>query len=229
MILNADKNHSVKRAVVLLTHRGFQLEVAALETLFEREDPREIVEKLIKKLEELPETPIFITKKMLDELKVEVKPQQEVIPQQKEEDHHSPGLKKMSVGAVSWRPIAKDVDAKVEIIVDPSEQLSSGGSIENFMDYIRDRYARLERILRRRMDVRGATSISDALNAPRGSDVKVIGMITEKRERGRSIFMEIEDREASTSVLVPLTIDRNKFQSPSCSVGPSDLCYWSKT
>ena len=221
---NADKNQSVKQAVVLLTQRGFQLEVAALQTLFEIENPREIVEKLIKHLEELPETPIFITKTMLDELEVEVKPQQEESPQRKERDRPSPGLKKTSVGAVSWRPIAKDVDAKVEIIVDPSEQLSSGGSIENFVDYIRDRYARLERILRRRMDVRGATSISDALNAPGGSDVKVIGMITEKRERGRSIFMEIEDREASTSVLVPLTIDRDKFQRAQAALLDQVIC-----
>ena len=212
MIPPADINRDVKQAIVLLTQKGFQLEVAAFEKLFEKENPCEIVEKLIKHLEETPETPVFITRKMLEELEVDVQPKQEAIPQQKEEESPSTSIKRTSIGALSWRPYAKDVDAKLEIVVDPSEQLSSGGSIENFVEYIRDRYARLERILKRRMDVQGAMSISEGINAPRGSDVKVIGMITQKRERGRSIFMEIEDREASTSVLVPLTIDRDKFQ-----------------
>jgi len=212
MVPSVDMNHNVKQAIVLLTQKGFQLEVAAFERLFEKENPYEIAEKLIKQLEEVPETPIFITKKMIEEVEAKVQPKQEEALQQKEGETRSTSLKRTTAGTLSWRPYSKEVDAKLEIVVDPSEHLSSGGSIENFMEYIRDRYDRLERIIRRRMDVRGTTSITEAMNTPRGSDVKVIGMITQKRERGRLIFMEIEDREASTSVLVPLTIDREKFQ-----------------
>jgi DNA polymerase II small subunit len=58
-------------------------------------------------------------------------------------------------------------------------------------------------LLRQRIDVKAATSIKEALKTPAKSKVKIIGMITEKREAKQQTFFTIEDLEASAIILVP--------------------------
>ena len=97
---------------------------------------------------------------------------------------------------------AKDVDADVRVVEDPTEKLSGTGSVEVYLEYFRDRFNRIQRILRRRMDARDAVSISEALKAPVNSRVKVVGMVTEKRESKQRVLLRIEDLEAEAAVLV---------------------------
>ena len=54
--------------------------------------------------------------------------------------------------------------------------------------------------------------LSRALKAPINSRVKIIGIVTEKKERKNTIFIQIEDYEANISVLVPTSSDRNLFE-----------------
>jgi DNA polymerase II small subunit len=52
------------------------------------------------------------------------------------------------------------------------------------------------------MDVKSATSIIDALKSSANTRLKIIGMVTEKREAKQKILLTVEDLHASTIVLV---------------------------
>jgi DNA polymerase II small subunit len=94
--------------------------------------------------------------------------------------------------------------------------MSATGEVEGYQDYFLDRFRRLERFLRQRMDVKDATSIPNALKAAANSRVKVIGMISEKRESKQRTFLRLEDPQASATVLVYQDLDgsvRERVQS----------------
>jgi len=91
----------------------------------------------------------------------------------------------------------------IKIIEDPTDKLNTSGTIEDYLGYFRDRFKRLEKLLRQRLDVRAAASIIDALKAPKNTRLKIICMITEKRESERKTLLTIEDLHASTIALIP--------------------------
>jgi DNA polymerase II small subunit len=61
----------------------------------------------------------------------------------------------------------------------------------------------MEKLLRQRMDVKAATPILEALKSPAKTKMKIIGMVTEKREAKQQMMVTIEDLEASATILVP--------------------------
>lgn len=97
---------------------------------------------------------------------------------------------------------AKQISPRVEVLRDPSKEIGTGGSIEDFSHYFRDRFEKSVSAFRERYDARDATSIADALKTQQNEKVKVLGMIMEKRERQRKLFLQLDDLEDSTTVLV---------------------------
>jgi len=79
------------------------------------------------------------------------------------------------------------------------------------LNYFRNRFSKIERILRERTDVKDAISINAALKAPLKSKVKIIGIVIDKRERKRTIFIQVEDNETNLTILVPFGSDRTLF------------------
>jgi len=67
----------------------------------------------------------------------------------------------------------------------------------------------MEKLLRQRIDARSAASIRDALKAPPNTRLKIIGIITEKRESKQKIFLNIEDLHENATVLVPQNAPQN--------------------
>jgi len=184
----------LERAVALTIRAGYQLETEAfafLETVAQMRDPVKLVEEAVKRMEGLSEKPLFIGRDLLEETAGKIFPQIEEV-------------KKPSVieAIGTFSAYAKDVDADVRVVEDPTEKLSGTGSVEVYLEYFRDRFNRIQRILRRRMDARDAVSISEALKAPVNSRVKVVGMVTEKRESKQRVLLRIEDLEAEAAVLV---------------------------
>jgi DNA polymerase II small subunit/DNA polymerase delta subunit B len=99
----------------------------------------------------------------------------------------SPVKKKVHV-EIPEEDVAKEIDADIRILEDPTSVATTVGSLEEYHEYFSDRFRRLQRCLRQRIDAKDATSITDALRAPLNARVKIIGMLTERRESKQRTF-----------------------------------------
>jgi DNA polymerase II small subunit len=191
----------LQRAVSLTIEAGYQLDKNAfdfLNSLSKTEDPIKLMEKTIKKLGTLTEKTLFIDKNLLEEIAKETFPKAiEEKPQLAPPPPH-PSLEAKK----TFHAYAKDIDADIKIIEDPTDDICESGTLEEYLEYFQDRFKRLEKILRRRMDTKDALTMSDALKAPVNSKIKIIGMITEKRESKERLLLRVEDLETSATVLV---------------------------
>jgi DNA polymerase II small subunit len=201
----------LQKAVSSALQAGYQLDREAfdfLEKLSQTEDPVEIITKIIKKTETFSQKPLFINRSHIEELLTE-----EVSKPATSTVQTSPPLETKKV---AFKPFAKDVDPDIKVIEDPTKKICTIGSVEDYLKYFRDRFRRLERLLRRRIDSRDAMLVSEALKAPRNSKVKVIGMLTEKREAKKRIFFRMEDMHAAVTIFVPQNVEektREKVQA----------------
>jgi len=100
-------------------------------------------------------------------------------------------------------PYAKDIKADINILEDATGKLSSNGSIEEYLQYFQDRFKRIERLLRQRIDVRAATPIIEALKSPAKTKLKIICMVSEKRDSKNQMILSVEDLQGTATVLVP--------------------------
>lgn len=183
----------LKKAIALIIASGYQLDPKALAFLKSLVQHKEIdLKGIIDKVSNSPKKPLFITKEMLEE---------------------NFGARAVieSTGK-KFQPYAKEVNAEIEVLDDAKERVSSAGNLEDFLEYFRDRYKKIEKIFKARLDIRDAISINEALKAPRNSKVKTIGMITEKRESRGYILIRLEDYEASVTILVPSNVRREIFE-----------------
>ena len=98
------------------------------------------------------------------------------------------------------RPIpARDKGAPLKVLEEEPAQPASDA--EGFLQYFQSRYDRLETILKRRVDVKDAIAIDQALKLPIKTKLKTIGIVSEKRTRGSKLFIELEDRRSTISVM----------------------------
>jgi DNA polymerase II small subunit len=97
------------------------------------------------------------------------------------------------------RPIANEYDAEIRSLESPADEPSE--KLEGYLDYFRSRFNKIERILRQRIDVRNSVTIGEALKMPLRSKMKVIGIVTRKRSSRNRIFLDIEDREDSVTIM----------------------------
>jgi DNA polymerase II small subunit len=106
------------------------------------------------------------------------------------------------LASVSQLIPAKQIDARCEVLRDPSKEIGTGGSIEDFSHYFRDRFRKLSAAFAERSDSRDATTIAVALSQSQNQKVKFIAMVMEKRERQRKLFLQLDDLEDTATVLV---------------------------
>ena len=100
-------------------------------------------------------------------------------------------------------PYAKDIQSDLKILDDATGKLSSNGTLDEYVFYFQDRFKRIERIFRQRMDVKSATPITEALKSQPKTKLKIICMLTEKRDAKNHIILSVEDLHGSATVLVP--------------------------
>jgi DNA polymerase II small subunit len=203
------ETEKLQKAVELTLAAGYQLNKEAFEFLniiMVTEDPTEVMSRAIKQLEELGQRPFFIERNFLEQMMEAEKPTKEIIVEPSENQMQPQAEQQMpqiTENKMPFHPYAKDVDANINIVDDPSSKLSSNGTIEDYLEYFQDRFRQTEKLLRQRMDAKSATSVIDALRAQSGTRLKIIGMITEKRESKQKIILTVEDLTASMTVLVP--------------------------
>jgi DNA polymerase II small subunit len=195
----------LQKAVELTIAAGYQINKEAFEflsTLASTQDPAEIMSKAIHEIEALKEKPLFIDRSFLEHLMESSEPKKEIPNQLLEEQPQTLPESHITEGKRQFRPYAKEVEPNIKIIDDPAANLSSSGNMQDYLEYFRDRFKRIEKLLRQRMDVKSAASIIDALKAPANTKLKIIGMITEKREAKQKILLTVEDLHANAMVLV---------------------------
>lgn len=195
----------LQRAVETTIAAGYQLDREAFELLSAAsltDDPTAIMNKALLRIEELEEKPVFIGRVFLETLLKQPEPIEEWHLQPEEEDQREKPEEPTTEGSSSFHPYAKDVEAEISIIEDPTGKLTSNGTIEEYLQYFQDRFKRIDRLLRQRIDVKAATPILDALKSPAKTKLKIVGMVTEKREAKRQIIITVEDLQASASILV---------------------------
>ncbi|PVX24994.1 MAG: DNA polymerase II [Candidatus Bathyarchaeum sp.] len=188
----------LQKAVSFTIASGYQLDKEAFDFLngvAKTEDPLYLMEETVRKIRDLPQKPLFIDRAFLEAMKKE--------PCVEEKNQLEANLESTtSESRKSFRPYAKDVEDEVKVLVDPTKNICTTGSIKEYLEYFQDRFERLKKILRRRMDVKNAIPIAVALKAPTKSKVNIIGMVTEKIESKERLFVKIEDLESSATVLV---------------------------
>lgn len=200
-------SEKLRKAVELTIAAGYQLDQEAfgfLTMIASTADPTEVMTKAIKTAETLNEKPSFIDRNFLERLLSNAEVAEEIVPSQEPpQEPAGPQTTQITETGTGFHPYAKEVNADITIIEDPSSKLGSRGTVEDFLAYFRDRFKRTEKMLRQRIDVRSAASIIDALKAPPKTRLKIIGMITEKRESKQRTILSVEDLQANITVLVP--------------------------
>jgi len=96
-------------------------------------------------------------------------------------------------------PMAKTNDADIKILEQPP--IDPQGDLQGFVNYFRSRFRKIERIMRNRIDMRDTVSIGSVESLPLKAKVKVIGIVTGRRTSGERLFLELEDEEASVTVM----------------------------
>ncbi len=193
------EGNRLQRAVSFTISAGYQLDKEAFEFLnriSETEDPLYLMEEAVRKIKDLPQKPLFIDRSFLEAMKKEP-----CVEEAKPLPPFSPPI--ISEGGKKFRPYAKEIEERVKVVADPTDKICTTGSIKEYLEYFQDRFERLSKILRKRIDAKNAVPISVALKTPVKSKVNIIGMITEKIESKERLFVKIEDLEASVTVLVP--------------------------
>jgi DNA polymerase II small subunit len=198
----ADANQRLKRAIELIIQAGHQLDVSALsflKQLAQRDEFEGLVNKILSALEKMPDPPLFLTRGFFESC---------VITEEAGTGERAPSE---DVG-YTFKPYAKEVVAKIEVLDDSAERVEYGVGIDGYLDHFRSRFTKIERILRERSDVRDAVPISEALKLPLKSKMKTIGIVTEKRERRGTAIVRIEDYESSLTALVTASSNRRAFE-----------------
>ena len=191
---------------------GYQLDSEAFAFLSKNADladPVDIMDLALQKLADLEDKPFFIDKvfleALLQQLTAPAVQTEESEPEQPAVEQPQPPPVKDQTGAaeVAFYPYAKDIKAEINVLEDATGKLSSNGSIEEYILYFQDRFRRVERLLRQRIDVRAATPILEALKSPAKTKLKIICMVSEKRDSKNHIVLSVEDLQGSATVLVP--------------------------
>lgn len=200
-----NEKEKLQKAVETTIAAGYQLNSEAFEFLSivaATDDPTAIMNKALQRIEELEEKPLFIDRSFLETLLKQPEPIEEGQVEPLEEISEELPEQQMTEGKSVFHPYAKEVEANINIIEDPTGKLSSNGTIEEFLQYFQDRFKRIERLLRQRIDVKAATPISEALKSPAKTKLKIICMVTEKREAKQQMILVVEDLQASATILV---------------------------
>lgn len=105
--------------------------------------------------------------------------------------------------------IPQETEAKLEVLRDPTPELASQGTFEDFVANFQDRYRRLRQIFTQRVDGKGVVDIRDLGGGvrkgtdERSSTVKIVGMVANKSQtKSGNLVLELEDLTGRTRVVV---------------------------
>jgi len=206
----------LQRAIEATMAAGYQLNSEAFEFLIQNaqtNDPVSVMNLALNRMAALQEKPIFIERSFLETViqqaalvvpEVVVEPLQESYGVQELPGFQEPAVEpEPSMYEGDFYPYAKDVPSELKILDEATGKLTSNGTLNEYVLYFQDRFKRTEHILRQRMDVKAATPIVEALKSQPKTKLKIICMLTEKRDSKNNTILSVEDLRGSATVLVP--------------------------
>ncbi|MGQ9759391.1 MAG: DNA-directed DNA polymerase II small subunit [Candidatus Methanomethylicaceae archaeon] len=166
----------LKSAYNALLSSGYQLSPGAFNLLKECEDPESLVSRLLKRLDSMEKRPVIIDRSHIEPLLTREAPARPPPPQR----------------PTTPLPIK---------VISGSEGQYIEGTIHDFRRYFLDRFKRLKSILKSRADMRDAISPSSMPEVNKRTKVKVIGIVSSKKEfKGGGAILELEDENESIKV-----------------------------
>ena len=152
------EKEKLQKAIEATIAAGYQLNSEAFEFLSQNSDttdPVGIINLALQKIADLQEKPFFIDKVFLETLVQQLTaPAIETQPQQQQNVVEPPVPQQISTVESTFYPYAKDIKANINILEDSTGKLSSNGTLEEYLEYFQDRFKRIERLLRQRIDVK---------------------------------------------------------------------------
>ncbi len=214
----------LQQAIEATITAGYQLNSEAFEYLIqnaETSDPLTIMQLALQKMDALEDKPMFIEKGFLEavmqrealasaEIAVEQPMQpapviEEPAPAFEETQSYLENELEPQDGNAenTFFPYAKDIPSELKILEDSTGKLTSNGSLGEYAGLFQDRFKRIEKLLRQRMDVRAATPLNEALKSQPKTKLKVICMLTEKRDSKNNTILSVEDLAGSAAIMIP--------------------------
>jgi len=205
----------LQSAIKTIIAAGYQMNREAFEFLIqnaETSDPVTMMNLALRRIDTLADKPIFIEKEFLEALVQQ--PTQEIpvvkeIPIQEPKiileapnNIKGPITGQTDVNETEFYPHAKDIPSELKILEDSTAKLTSNGTLDEYILYFQDRFKRIEKLLRQRMDVKSATTIIEAMKSPPKTKLKIICMLTEKRDSKNNTLLSVEDLNGSATILV---------------------------
>ncbi|GAI07831.1 unnamed protein product, partial [marine sediment metagenome] len=189
-----------------------QLTLDALDALRKREDTESAAERVLVSLREMGGRPFLITADLITKILEEeietgptpsVPPPRPSVPEVEAPTEGEIAEKLPELTRTKFKPRASEFEPRVEVLKDITGRSYTEGKLKDFVNVFSDRYERLSRILRKRVDLHDAVPISSLKNFEGRELVKVIGMVSEKRETsGGHVVLEIEDLNGRASAWV---------------------------
>jgi DNA polymerase II small subunit len=189
-----------------------QLTPDALDTLRRREDVGSATERVLVRLREMGGRPFLITADIITKiLEGDVEPGlapaalPEPSPPGVGEASETKTLPEKLPGPprVKFKPKAAEFEPRVKVSKDITGRSYTEGELKDFVNVFRDRYERLSRIFRKRVDLHDAAPLGSLRSFEDRALVKVIGMVSAKRETsGGHMVLEIEDLSGWASAWV---------------------------
>ncbi|GAB4327543.1 MAG: hypothetical protein Kow0069_34450 [Promethearchaeota archaeon] len=97
-------------------------------------------------------------------------------------------------GVSTFHPLAREVEERLDVLVDPTPHLFTNGDVTDFLSLFNDRFERLERLLRRRRGMNNRMRIAELRAVPAETEVTIVGLVTDKRvSKKGNLVVELED------------------------------------
>ncbi len=124
---------------------------------------------------------------------------------QPEVEHPSVEFKPSELTHKKFKPLAAEYKGKIKVLKDITSKSYSKGQIEDFVKLFNDRFRKLAEILRARIGLEAAMSLSGLPSRSEHEEVAIIGMVASKRQPSTgTVFIELEDPTGATAtVIVP--------------------------
>jgi DNA polymerase II small subunit len=210
-ITNMSEKERLQKAIEAIISAGYQLSTDAFNYLCycsKETDPLSIMHMVLHEIKKLKTPPVFIEKVFLETMAnqlTQTHQTAQAVQNKKNQENtiQQTGKSTNNFDEETFYPYAKDIPSELKILEDVTGKLTSNGTLEEYTALFQDRYKRIEKILRQRIDVRAATPIREALKAQPKTKLKIIGMLTEKRDAKQQTILAIEDLNSSATILVP--------------------------
>jgi len=200
----------LQKAIETIITTGYQLSTDAFNYLChcsKETDPVSITNMVLHEINTLKEKPFIIEKNFLENMVKQLtqthQAAQAVQNGKTKEEATLQVTASTTIDEKSFYPYAKYIPSELKILEDTTGKLTSNGTIEEYTTLFQDRYKRIEKILRKRIDVKSATPIKEALKAQPKTKLKIIGMLMERRDTKQQTILSVEDLNNSANVLVP--------------------------